>query len=208
MTTIKTSTGIFAKVTKRPDTTTEAISAWRRLAEHPDSIEMELATWEAAAMLILRAHGIESPGLIRETPEVRKALARPDVQDAIELIYAIWAARDYLEENNAEQAALAALRVGQLSVKMHVRPAEAPAVTGRKVRQGAERGRNSDGRTKNDAPLKHAQWREYADELRRTWAARIKTKRLSDRAIALAIAKHFGEPAETIRKALRKKSAK
>ena len=208
MTTERTSTGIFSRSTKRPDTTTEAIAAWRRLAEHPDSIEMELAASEAAAMLILRAHGIESPGLIRETPEVKKALARPDVQDAIELIYMVWAARDYVEENNAEHAALAALRVGQLSVKMHVRPAEAPAVTGRKVRQGAERGRNSDGRHKNDAAIRHAQWHQYADELRRTWAARIKTKRLSDRAIALAIAKHFGEPAETIRKALRKKSAK
>ena len=203
MKTERTSTGIFSRSTKRPETTTEAISAWRRLAEHPDSIEMELATWEAAAMLILRAHGIESPGLIRETPEVRKALARPDVQDAIELIYMVWAARDYVEENNAEQAALAALRVGQLSVKMHVRPAEAPAVTGRKVRQGAERGRNSDGRHKNDAAIRHAQWHQYAEAVREVWPN--KSKPISKNKLCLAVSRHFHVPFDTVKSALMKR---
>ena len=190
----KVDTGIFIETTTKSEGWKESLKAAKELLKW--TIYSELKQWEEEALRILRENGFHK--LPCEVP--RSAL--PAARDARELLYAIMGARDFIKRNDAANAALCAFRAGHIATRMMVRPAEGPAVTGRKGR--AHTAKMRDGRSK-----KGAKNRQKIINLFSELKAQYEPQECpSDREIINAVSKHTQKKFNTIKSILRRAAAK
>ncbi len=171
----KIDTGIFTR-TDISDATAADLDLLSRLVDRSSDLENWLSSAEA------------------------KFEANKDDPDAAAAWLAAQCVREALRDNSAHDAALNALFLGMLLVRIEAKQHEKPAMIGRKVQDGQRKSIKSQGRLENDAAQRHRDWIEYAAALRRKWSNRHS----SDRQIALAVSKHFGVKFETVKSALQK----
>jgi hypothetical protein len=138
------------------------------------------------------------PGYIDHLNKWLGGELRGDVLDAIDIICCmLFAKSTHKFRVGGPRSPEATFIIGQAWQRLQARPREKVAVIGRKVRDGGKKGRDvTDGRY-DTIHRKQEQWQKLAQGMSG-----------SARAVALRISLKTGENFETIRKALRNKSAK
>jgi hypothetical protein len=168
------------------------LAAWRK-ADKENTFDVMVCECRKTAHRILKEHGIK---LDDSGFPMTPSFPDPAIRDADIIIFYAHQMERCIYENNATAAAAAGLYLGMAATRLEVRPHEKPAVIGRKVIAGGKRGHKTadEGRYATNR-INHARWKELAKEIPGTM--RLK---------ALKISTKTGANAETIRKALRKKS--
>jgi hypothetical protein len=191
---IEKNSGIFVTKEITSENWQEAHGLFLDMAKH--SILNELKEWEDEAMKILHANGFKFPC----KPDDSAPLA---VKDAVTLVYSIMGTRDFIKRNDAPNAALCAFRAGNRAVMMMVRPAEKPAVTGRKNLQHLENLRERLRPRNETAALRNAKVIQYRDELMETYEPGERPKANSKEVIT-TVKNHFGMPYYTVKSIFRR----
>jgi len=161
------------------------------------NLESRLEALQAAATEILQAAGMRFfPGGGESKINVKDWNEKHELRDAMEVLSYIGILRDALKEGKIERAVTVALNLGQVSMRLYVRPHEKPAKAGKAALKNLQKGRKGGTGRYDDARERHEQWKEYAKTI---------THHHSARQIAALVAAHFSVNPDTVRKALRNK---